>query len=209
MASRVFVEQTFLKTSAINAKYQRHTELEFRNRRWSPDPLEGRHASRRLHSNFRFGIFGSIRNPFSHCRRTEVGTAFDEYGYSLHSLPLLASSSHPHSLRHPSRPILLLVSLERDRDPRAREEQTAARPRRRREAERREEPTSKWILIVLLVAPRDRRWLRRYSCYPWLKPLGRRVLRRRENVHREKDRKREMERETKRDEEAKPRGPFI
>jgi len=28
-------------------------------------------------------------------------------------------------------------------------------------------------------------------------------------VHREKDRKREMERETKRDEEAKPRGPFI
>lgn len=104
----------------INAKYQRHTELEFRNRRRSPDRLEGRHASRRLRSNFRFGIFGSIRNPFSRCRRTALGTAFDDYGYSVHSLPLLASSSHPRSLRHPLRPILLLVLLERDRDTRAR-----------------------------------------------------------------------------------------
>lgn len=82
--------------------------------------LEGRHASRKLRSNFRFGIFGSIRNPFSRCRRTALGRAFDEYGYSVRSLPLLAPSSHPHSLRHPSRPILLLAPLERDRDARAR-----------------------------------------------------------------------------------------
>lgn len=144
---------------AISAKYQRYTKLEFRNRRRSADRLEGGHASRGLRSNFRFGIFGSIRNPFSRCRRAALGTAFDECGYSVHSLPLLASSSHPRSLRHPSRPILLLAPLERDRDTRAREEQTGGATQN--EAVRTESgegrPTSKWILIVLLVAPRDRR----------------------------------------------------
>lgn len=45
------------------------TDLEFRNRRRSLDRLEGRHASRGLRSNFRFGIFGSIRNPFPRSRR--------------------------------------------------------------------------------------------------------------------------------------------
>lgn len=194
----------------INAKFQRHTELEFRNRRRSPDRLEGRHASRRLRSNFRFGIFGSIRNPFSRCRRT----AFDEYGYSVHSLPLLASSSHPRSLRHPLRPILLLV-LECDRDTRAKEEQTAARCRTKRRGRSGERPTSKWILIVLLVAPRDRRWLRRYSCYPWLKPLGRRVLRQaaRERTLRgsskKRDGKRRNEGQRERPGEEQSSGPFI
>lgn len=44
--------------------YTTRTDLEFRNRRRSLDRLESRHASRELRSNFRFGIFGSIRNPF-------------------------------------------------------------------------------------------------------------------------------------------------
>lgn len=121
VASRVYARQTFSKTSAQSMRNTNDT------RNWNseigddlPDRLEGKHASRRLRSNFRFGIFGSIRNPFSRCRRTALGTAFDECGYSVHSLPLLASSSHPRSLRHPSRPILLPVLLECDRDTRAR-----------------------------------------------------------------------------------------
>lgn len=149
---------TFPKTRRVQSMRNTkttHDKLEFRNRRRSPDRLESRHASRRLRSNFRFGIFGSIRNPFSRCRRTALGTAFDEYEYSL---PLLASSSHPRSFGHPLRPILLLALLERDRDTRERGTNAQNEAERTESGEReKERPTSKWILIVLLVAPCDRR----------------------------------------------------
>lgn len=169
----------------INAKYQRHTytprtDLEFRNRRRSLDRLEGRHASRAAAAQqFPVRYFRIDSQPLSslsrtrnarhtqHSTRVRVFRSFSPFARLVQSPSFArAPSSHP---------ILLLV-LERDRDTRAREEQT------RRGAERssgqdeerggREGPTSKWILIVLLEAPRDRRWLRRYSCYPWLKPLG-------------------------------------
>lgn len=119
-----------------------------------PIGSEGGRAPRRPRSNFRFGIFGSIRNPFSRCRRAALGTAFDECGYPACSLPSLTSSTHPRPHRHPSRPILLLA-LECDKDTPRGEKQTWRGGMKERSGEK--ELTSKWILIVLLVAPRDRR----------------------------------------------------
>lgn len=66
----------------------------------------GTRRARPLRSNFRFGIFGSIRNPFPRSlERATPGTRSiqRECGYSVRSLPSLASSSHPRSLGHPPR----------------------------------------------------------------------------------------------------------
>lgn len=104
--------------AAINAKYQRHARIW--NSEIGDDLSIGSGASTR-----RAGCAAISGSVFSDRFATPflALAAQRERGYSVDSLPSLASSSHPRSLGHPSHPILLLV-LERDRHTRAREEQT-------------------------------------------------------------------------------------
>lgn len=101
---------------------------------------------------------------FSPCRHT-ANAAFETAG-----IPFVLSLSsivysHPRPFEHPSRPILLLPSCSSATETRAgprerkreREINDRDAPRGGEDTERREKPTSKWILIVVLVAPRDRR----------------------------------------------------
>lgn len=121
--------QSMRNTSDTHAT---RTDLEFRNRRRSLDRLEGRHASRGLRSNFRFGIFGSIRNPFPRSRRATPGTARVRVFRSFSPFARLVQS-----------PSFARAPLASNFTARAREWQRHARARgsgrRRRGAKRREE----------------------------------------------------------------------
>lgn len=108
--------QSMRNTARGQARIARGSDAESRSgRRISPDQRL-RAESRMSRGNFRFGIFGSIRNPFSsRCRHA----AFDERASILrvHSLPI--AQYRPvtlvRTLVHPSHPILLLA-LKCDRD---------------------------------------------------------------------------------------------
>lgn len=127
---RVYVRETNISKEPV-VQSMRNTndtlELEFRNRRRSARiGCEGRHASRRPRSNFRFGIFGSIRNPFSRCRRAALAGRSTSTG--IPSIPSLRAP-RPVTLVRSGTPCVQFYCLRRSSvtETRAREEQTATR----------------------------------------------------------------------------------
>lgn len=124
-------------------------------------------GTRHRRGNFRFGIFGSIRSRYPFWL---VGPLVS---HQFASAPSSAVSSRPGSILL-RRGLIWMIE----------------KGTKERESQAQEWSTTKWILIVV-GAPRDCRWLRRYSCYPWLKPepvfcASRRALRKRlmNNAHR-------------------------
>lgn len=115
---------------AINAKYQRHwLELEFRNRRRSLAGSAAKAEARVAQAAQQFPVryFRIDSQPLFSLSTRSVGRPFDEYGYSVHSLP--SRAPRPVTLVRSGTPCVQFYCLRRSSvtETRAREEQTATR----------------------------------------------------------------------------------
>lgn len=91
--------------NANDTHTQRHaTDLEFRNRRRSLDRLSRGQArvARLLRSNFRFGIFGSIRNPFPLTLSLSSDTQHNTALNASAGIPFVLSLRSPLVVQSPS-----------------------------------------------------------------------------------------------------------